>query len=166
MKKGTGRVDPARLAELWAQGKTCQQIGDEFGCSAPHISNLAKLQGLPRRLGGHLKKELPGLAELVARGMTQREMAEHYNCSETTVGRHVELLGLQKPRQEPEPDAAPARMRGPSAAAKPEPDTATLTGRLLATKGRYAALDELRRAEGWTSTQALQRYHQAARAGA
>jgi DNA-binding CsgD family transcriptional regulator len=158
MRKGTGRVDPARLAELWAQGKTCQQIGDEFGCSGPHVSNLAKEQGLPRRLGGCLKKHLPELAELVASGLSVSQLAEHYDCRESTVQRHVAALGLSMPREKPE--------SVPKTATKPEPDTATLTGRLIATKGRYAALDELRRAEGWTSTQALQRYHQAARAGA
>jgi transposase-like protein len=45
---------------------------------------------------------------------------------------------------------------------KPEPvDTTTLAGRLIATKGKWAALSQIAAAQGWSSARAQQEYHRA-----
>ena len=92
------------------------------------------------------------------------DLARELGCHPTTLRAHMTRYGIAPPTQKDEP----APQRAPAARnrhAKPEPDTATLTGRLLATKGRYEALEAIRKAEGWTPAQAMQRFH-AARAGA
>lgn len=160
-RKGTGRVDFDKLRVMWGEGKTCQQIGDELGCSAPYVSATAKQLGLPRRVGGYTRIDMALLEDMLIRGKSVADIAEHYGCGESTVYRHMEYNGITPPKRE-----APAPVEPPPRPAPPKIDTSTVTGRLIASKGRWSELDKIRQAQGWTTTQVQQRYHQAVRAGA
>lgn len=155
------RVDLELLRTRWLEGKTGPVIARELGCSIPYVSAMAKELGLPGRNKRQFTKALPGLEELVASGMTVELIADRLGASETTVYRRMEVLGLRRPGWADLPEK-------PEVVERREPviDLSTVTGRLLATKGRWSALAEVAAAQGWTSKQAQQRYHAAVRGGA
>lgn len=155
------RVDFELLRTRWLEGRTGPEIARELGCSIPYVSATAKQLGLPGRNDKPFSKEMPGLEALVASGWTVERIAEHFDAAEATVYRRMELLGLRRPGWADLPEKPAAVKRR-----EPEIDLSTVTGRLLATKGRWSALAEVAAKQGWTSRQAQQRYHAAVRGGA
>jgi hypothetical protein len=157
------KITRSALTELWDIGASEHDIADHFGCTRHAIRKAVERFDLPRRGPSRRDITREKLVDMIARGLTLAQMGAECHLSHVSMRNRLSDYGLTTQRA--------ARYRESRYAETPDkrnptPDTATLTGRLIATKGRYAALDELRRAEGWTSTQALQRYHQAARAGA
>ena len=155
------KVDLELLRTRWLEGRTGPEIARELGCSIPYVSATALSLGLPRRSNKPFSHKMPGLEALVASGLTVERIAEHFDVAEATVYRRIEVLGLRRPGRADLPEKPAAVERR-----EPEIDLSTVTGRLLATKGRWSALAEVAAAQGWTSKQAQQRYHAAVRGGA
>lgn len=155
-------IDHARLRALWEAGVPQAQIAAEFGLSPSRISVIAKEKGLPSRKKGQIDISRAWIVDGLAAGHNVVTLAERARCSENTLRRAMERFGIPAPTAKTitRPTAEPQKP------VKPEPAPVTLVGRLIASRGRWSELETIRQAQGWTTAQVQQRYHQAVRAGA
>lgn len=88
MPSRTRGIDMERLRELWAAGKTCDEVAAALGCSRSHVSRLATEKlGFPIRRQG--SRKLPGLRveALYNEGMDPRKIARLFGVSDGAVRR-------------------------------------------------------------------------------
>jgi DNA-binding CsgD family transcriptional regulator len=157
------RMDEETLADLWGKGKTRGEIAKLMGVSEWTVGQWAKRIGLEKKRMGR-----PAIAfdegrfrRLWEGNLTIEDIADRLQMSSTNVGYHARRLGLSRRghgrrKAVDMPTDRPAAPQTASQAAGTD-----LTGRLLATKGRWALLADVAKREGLTMTQAQQKFHAA-----
>ncbi len=151
-------LDTTRFRELWHSGMTVADIGRKIGLSSGRVSSIAKELGLPRRKRVKFEITRQTIVEGLAAGHSVRNLAARVGCDELTLRRAMDRFGIAPPRGKRVPDEAPVRRQEGV-----QDIPSTLTGRLIATKGRWSELEAIRKAQGWTPAQVQQRYHAARR---
>jgi lambda repressor-like predicted transcriptional regulator len=144
------------LARLHHEGHDHEQIAAIMGFSASTIKQ--RLGRMFPKVQEVVEIRRQDILPLWQSGATMPELAAHFGCSETTLRNKLRHLHLPRrawiARQwqiiedKPDPD-------------KPVEEPATMTGRLLATKGRYSELAKIAEKHSLTFRQVQQQYHQA-----
>ena len=149
------RLDREKLIELWKTDKSLDQIAALLKVSRFTCSRAASEIGLQPRTITRVRIDVDKLRQMVAGGLTLQKIADAFDCSDKSVVRAMAKHGISRPKvqhQDEAPRAAPQ---------KPQIAASDLTGRLIATKGRWSALAKIADEQRWTSAQAQQRYHAA-----
>lgn len=174
------KIDVEELRRLWADPDMTQvAIAAHFGCTRNAVEQQAKRLDLPPRGPAPLKIDMAEFRHMWADpDMTQVAIAAHFGCTPQTIAARAKAAGFAaRPKRKSgsgrqaqhRPAAGFGRLRAvppvPVRSAVAEPATlardAFLVGRLVATKGRYAALAEIAAEEGWTMAEAQRRWHMA-----
>jgi hypothetical protein len=175
------RINLILLRELAEQGKTETQIARLMGFEINSIRQQLRRLGL--RAGGRPVSQIDveKLRALYDSGMPVREIATTLGLAQSNIENHIRKHGFPKRRRAKAnvaaevPVAAEAETKVTEEAIPVEaeadvtvvgdvpapPSTPDLTGQVLATKGRYAALAEFAQRHNLTQTRALQLYHAA-----
>lgn len=176
------RINLLLLRELAGQGKTETQIARMMGFEINSIRQQLRRLGL-RAAGRAVSQiDVERLRALYDSGMPVREIAATLGFAQSNIENHIRKNGFPKRRrakavseaevtvaaeteiQVAEEAAIPfeADAEAPVVADAPAPpSTPDLTGQVLATKGRYAALAEFAQRHNLTQTRTLQLYHAA-----
>lgn len=148
-----------QLIALWPKHKSAQKIATATGSSYWLVRPAAKRLGLSKTRQPFDEDKLRALWR---EGLTIRAIATSMGTNINTVDRRAWLLGLPRrgrdwkhsPTTEAQTPPAQPLQQGP------QPQL-SLSGHLIATKGKWAALMKLADKHGWTSKQAQQKYHAA-----
>jgi uncharacterized protein YerC len=152
--------DTPELRAMWDAGKSHNEIGLAFGVSAPTVAKLAAKYGYQQRAmvrgnGEHITdKEKLEIQSLRLAGCSLGKIADETGRATSSIRYVLRGLGMSSARQV-------VIARPEKREAVPKPKDLSLGGRLRDTKGSYAMLSEIAKAQGWTQTQAQQRYHRA-----
>ncbi len=152
-------IDEADFKRMWANGVPVAEMAEEFGVSRGHISSTAGLLGLPPRLSRSMMLSRDQVQRAIDSGTPVAQLARDLGCHENTLRNAMARMKVEPPEVKRQREEAARRA---AETPKPQgPDLSTITGRLLATKGRWEALEVIRKERGWTPVQVQQQFHRA-----
>ena len=85
--------DQRRMAELYAEGLTCQQIADMFGCVVSCVSTTLRKLGVKMRvIGIRIPKEKhPQIIQMYEAGQSCDTIAKEFGCSHANIHRILQI---------------------------------------------------------------------------
>jgi DNA-binding CsgD family transcriptional regulator len=146
------------VERLVRQGKTDAEAAALLGCSVRAVAGCRQRIGIFRANNHNPRRLQRGdVLPLWLAGASLQQIADEIGCTVATLKRNVDRLDL------PSREYVGNRWRLVGAPAQPtaQPAPTDLTGRLLATKGRWAELAKVADKHGLTMAQVQQRYHKA-----
>lgn len=92
-------MDDQKIIELYAEGKSCEEIAGFYNCTSQRISQKLRRLGVPtRRIAGYytpdeLKEIRQKIAELRSQNLTFKAIGEIVGLSHTSVWEHWKNSG-------------------------------------------------------------------------
>jgi DNA-binding CsgD family transcriptional regulator len=159
----TGRICTQTVEQLVRAGKTDQEAADLMGCHWATIRRLRNRLGIFRHTNNVAKFRLTReeVLPLWVAGASLQEIADTLGCTAKTVRSNTARLDLPAREYRSNKWWLVAETTAPEP--RPAPAKPGITGRLIASKGKWAALAEIADEQGLTMRQVQQRYHQAVR---